>query len=147
MTTLLLNGRVHSPAQPDATAMAVRDGTVVWLGSDDVGRAQFPQAQTVDLQGGFVAPAFVDSHVHVTATGLTLVGLDAYTGESSHGATKSVYGVDPDGNEFEVMWMLPRADWGDMAQSATTERLDLAGEVARWGGRRTAGRVVEDAPA
>ena len=31
-----------------------------------------------------------------------------YTGESSHGATKSVYGADPDGNEFEVMWMLPR---------------------------------------
>ncbi|KUI22344.1 amidohydrolase [Mycobacterium sp. GA-2829] len=76
MTTLLLNGRVHSPAQPDATAMAVRDGTVVWLGSDDVGRVQFPDAETVDLDGGFVAPAFVDSHVHLTATGLTLIGLD-----------------------------------------------------------------------
>ncbi|KUI38385.1 amidohydrolase [Mycobacterium sp. IS-1496] len=76
MTTLLLNGRVHSPAQPDATAIAVRDGMVAWLGSDDVGRAQFPQAEIVDLDGGFVAPAFVDSHVHVTATGLTLVGLD-----------------------------------------------------------------------
>lgn len=76
MTTLLLNGRVHSPAQPDATAIAVRDGTVVWLGSDDIGRAQFPQADVVDLAGGFVAPAFVDSHVHLTATGLTLVGLD-----------------------------------------------------------------------
>lgn len=76
MTTLLLNGRVHSPSHPDATAMAVRDGTVVWLGSDDVGRAQFPQVETVDLDGGFVAPAFVDSHVHLTATGLTLVGID-----------------------------------------------------------------------
>ncbi|GFG54933.1 amidohydrolase [Mycolicibacterium agri] len=61
---------------PDATAMAVRDGTVVWLGSDDVGRAQFPDAETVDLDGAFVAPAFVDSHVHVTATGLMLAGLD-----------------------------------------------------------------------
>ena len=70
------NGRVHSPAMPDATAMAVRDGTVAWLGADDVGRAQFPDAQIVDLDGGFVAPAFVDSHVHLTATGLTLAGLD-----------------------------------------------------------------------
>ncbi len=61
---------------PDATAMAVRDGTVVWLGSDDVGHAQFPDAEFVDLDGGFVAPAFVDSHVHLTATGLALVGLD-----------------------------------------------------------------------
>jgi len=40
----------------------------------------------------------------------TLLALDGYTGESSHGATKSVYGKDPDGNEFEVMWMLPKAE-------------------------------------
>ncbi|MGV0718273.1 amidohydrolase [Mycolicibacterium sp. XJ662] len=76
MTDLLLNGRVHSPAMPDATALAVRDGVVAWLGSDDVGRAQFPDAQITDLDGAFVAPAFVDSHVHLTATGLTLIGLD-----------------------------------------------------------------------
>ena len=75
-THLLLNGRVHSPAMPDATAMAVRDGTVAWLGSDDVGRAQYPDAVITDLDGGFVAPAFVDSHVHTTATGLMLTGLD-----------------------------------------------------------------------
>ena len=74
--TLLVNGRVHSPTHPDASAMAVRDGVVVWLGSDDVGRDQFPEADLVDLDGGFVAPGFVDSHVHVTATGLTLTGLD-----------------------------------------------------------------------
>ncbi|GJF14223.1 amidohydrolase [Mycolicibacterium cyprinidarum] len=75
-TTLLLNGRVHSPSMPDATAMAVRDGIVAWLGSDDVGRSQFPDAEVTDLAGAFVAPAFVDSHVHTTATGLTLSGLD-----------------------------------------------------------------------
>jgi len=76
VTTLLLNGRVHSPAMPDATAMAVTDGIIAWLGTDDVGRQQFPDAEIVDLDGGFVAPAFVDSHVHLTATGLTLAGLD-----------------------------------------------------------------------
>ncbi len=61
---------------PDATAIAIRDGIVAWLGSDDVGRQQFPDAKIVDLDGGFVAPAFVDSHVHLTATGLMLAGLD-----------------------------------------------------------------------
>lgn len=75
-TTLLLGGRVHSPTHPDATALAVRDGVVAWLGSDAVGREQFPDATVIDLDGGFVAPAFVDSHVHLTATGLTLAGLD-----------------------------------------------------------------------
>src|SRR5258705_533164 len=57
-------------------ATAVSDGIVAWLGSDDVGRQQFPDAKIVDLDGGFVAPAFVDSHVHLIATGLTLAGLD-----------------------------------------------------------------------
>jgi len=75
-TTLLVNGRVHSPTHPDATAMAVRGDVVAWLGSDDVGRSQFPGAQVVDLDGGFVAPGFVDSHIHLSATGLTLSGLD-----------------------------------------------------------------------
>src|SRR3984885_11741228 len=56
--------------------MAVRDGVVAWLGSDDVGRSQFPGADVEDLDGGFVAPGFVDSHIHLTATGLTLCGLD-----------------------------------------------------------------------
>ncbi len=76
MTTLLTNGWVHSPSHPDATAIAVRDGVVVWLGNDTAGRAEFPRADVVDLDGGFVAPGFVDSHVHVTATGLSLTGLD-----------------------------------------------------------------------
>ncbi|ORW99439.1 amidohydrolase [Mycolicibacillus trivialis] len=76
MTTLLLGGRIHSPTHPDATAMAVRNGVVAWLGSDPVAREQFPHAEIVDLDGGFVAPGFVDSHIHVTATGLTLTGLD-----------------------------------------------------------------------
>jgi catechol-2,3-dioxygenase len=38
----------------------------------------------------------------------TLVRLDALVGQSDHGASKSLYGVDPDGNEFEVMWLVPR---------------------------------------
>ncbi len=76
MTTLLIRGRVHSPTHPGATAMAVRDGVVAWLGGDDIGRDQFPDAEIVELDGAFVTPAFVDSHVHVTGTGLTLTGLD-----------------------------------------------------------------------
>jgi len=56
--------------------MAVRDGVVAWLGSDDVGRAQFPEAEVTDLAEAFVAPAFVDSHIHLTATGLLMTGLD-----------------------------------------------------------------------
>ena len=88
----------------------------------------------------------VDTIEELEEARLTLAELEALTGESSHGATKSVYGRDPDGNEFEVMWMLPRAEWGRYEHEAPVERLDLAREVGTWGGRRTAGRVVvEDA--
>jgi catechol-2,3-dioxygenase len=59
---------------------------------------------------------------------------DALTGASDHGATKSVYGIDPDGNEFEVMWLVPRERWGEFEHSAPTRRLDLPAEIARWGG-------------
>lgn len=68
----------------------------------------------------------------------TMLELDAFRGESSHGATKSVYGEDPDGNEFEIMWMLPRAAWGEYESAAPVERLDLPAEVARWSGVGTA---------
>ncbi len=57
--------------------------------------------------------------------------LGAYTGESDHGATKSVYGHDPDGNEFEVMWMVPRDQWGEYERQAIVAPLDLAGELSR----------------
>jgi catechol-2,3-dioxygenase len=84
----------------------------------------------------------VDTIEDLERARLTLANLDAYTGESSHGATKSVYGKDPDGNEFEVMWMLPKAQWGDFVDAAPTERLDLPGEVRRWAGVRTAAELV-----
>jgi catechol-2,3-dioxygenase len=58
------------------------------------------------------------------------------TGESDHGATKSVYGLDPDGNEFEVMWMVPKELWGEYESAAPTARLDLQAELARFGAKR-----------
>jgi predicted amidohydrolase YtcJ len=75
-TELLVGGHVHSPSSPDATAMAVTDGMVVWLGADQPGRALHPDAEITELDGAFVAPAFVDAHVHVTGLGLTMTGLD-----------------------------------------------------------------------
>jgi catechol-2,3-dioxygenase len=75
----------------------------------------------------------------------SLAEAGAFTGESSHGATLSVYGVDPDGNEFEVMWMLPREEWGAYENQAPVERLDLDAEIARWSGVRTAWQLPDDA--
>jgi catechol-2,3-dioxygenase len=75
----------------------------------------------------------------------SLAEAGAFTGESSHGATLSVYGADPDGNEFEIMWMLPREQWGAYENQAPIERLDLDAEIAKWAGVRTGWQLPDDA--
>ena len=59
--------------------------------------------------------------------------LRALGGASDHGVSKSLYGKDPDGNEFEVMWQVPREAWGEFADQATVMPLDLDAELRRWG--------------
>ena len=76
MTSVLYrNGRVRSPADPFATALLVDGGTVAWVGSEGAADAMSADA-VVDLDDAWLAPAFVDAHVHATTTGLSLVGLD-----------------------------------------------------------------------
>jgi catechol-2,3-dioxygenase len=67
-----------------------------------------------------------------------LLEAGALGGESSHGATMSLYGSDPDGNEFEIMWMLPRHAWGEYEHRAVIERLDMDRELSEWSGVSTA---------
>src|ERR1700761_1825134 len=106
--------------------MAVRDGVVVWLGEDAAGRAEFPRADVVDLDGGFVSPGFVDSHVHVTATGLALVGLDLRAATSSEHVLRLVaeYGR---GTSAGLIW---GHGWDDtrwpQGRPPTTDELDAA---------------------
>ena len=83
----------------------------------------------------------VDTIDELAAARQTLAAAGALGGESSHGATLSLYGADPDGNELEVRWMLPRAEWGQYEDQAPIERLDLAAEVAKWSGVSTSGEL------
>ncbi len=59
--------------------------------------------------------------------------LGSLVGASDHGVSKSLYAKDPDGNEFEVMWDVPRDDWGADAKDAAVRPLDLEAELARYG--------------
>jgi predicted amidohydrolase YtcJ len=74
--TLLVADRIVTlgHARMDAHAALVRGSRVVWVG-DDPAQAPAHQAE-VDLSGCVVGPAFVDAHVHLTPTGLSLAGLD-----------------------------------------------------------------------
>lgn len=126
MTRLLLGGRIYSPSHPDATAMAVRGDVIAWLGSDQVGRAQFPDAEVVQLDGAFVAPAFVDSHVHVTSTGLVVTGLDLRAATSKAHCLRLIAehaATHPDGVVWGHGW--DQSVWADR-DTPTTAELDAA---------------------
>jgi predicted amidohydrolase YtcJ len=76
-TVLLRRGEVHSPADPFATAMVVEHGQVAWVGSEGAADAFADGVdEVIDLDGALVTPAFTDAHIHATATGLALTGLD-----------------------------------------------------------------------
>ena len=64
---------------------------------------------------------------------LTTAG--ALTGSSDHGTTKSLYGHDPDGIEFEIAWIVPADRLDDAARDARKRigRLDLGKEIDRYG--------------
>jgi catechol-2,3-dioxygenase len=57
-----------------------------------------------------------------------LVTAGALVGASDHGVNKSLYAVDPDGLEFEVMWLVPPQHWGDLEHQAIIEPLDIAAD-------------------
>lgn len=87
--TLLMNGRIYSPWTRDASALLISDGEVAWLGDDASARTMSAE-RTVDLDGALVIPAFVDAHVHVTDTGLSLSGLDLAAAGSLAEALRAV---------------------------------------------------------
>jgi catechol-2,3-dioxygenase len=65
-----------------------------------------------------------------------LAEVGALKGASDHGANKSLYAVDPDGLEFEVMFLVPATEWGDEENEAIIRPLDLSREVERFGADR-----------
>jgi predicted amidohydrolase YtcJ len=79
MRTLLVAAGVHPLTADDGSVTAPRalliDGDrITWLGADSANAP--PHDRVVDLDSGWVSPAFVDAHVHATGTGHVLSGVD-----------------------------------------------------------------------
>ena len=72
---------------------------------------------------------------------------DALVGASDHGSTKSLYGRDPDGLEFEIAWIVPAELLDDEALAArkTIRPLDLTREKQRYGAHTKGGVGVSHA--
>ncbi|MHC6221019.1 amidohydrolase [Arthrobacter sp. MMS24-S77] len=69
--TMYRNGSVYTAADPFATAMLVDGDTVAWVGSEQAATSITDSSmEVIDLRGALLAPGFVDSHMHLTETGI-----------------------------------------------------------------------------
>ncbi len=77
----------------------------------------------------------VDSLRDLEALTVRLAEARALVGSTDHGTTKSLYGHDPDGLEFEIAWIVPAdlLDDAAIAGRAVVRALDLSGEIERYG--------------
>ena len=125
------------------TVQETSDGRAVFLragGSDNhhdlglFGVGAVPRSQGAGLYHLAWQVDTIDELVEVRGR---LLEAGALKGESDHGVSKSIYAQDPDGVEFEVMWMVPESSWGSYATDAVVAPLQLAAEQSRWSGVAT----------
>lgn len=131
--TLYRNGSVYTAADPFATAMLVDGDTVAWVGSEQAATSIADASmEVIDLHGALVAPGFVDSHVHLTETGIALDALQLGGVRSAAGildaVAAAVAGSDADATVLGHGWDESR--WDDQALPGR-EELERAS-----GGRR-----------
>jgi len=105
------------------------------LGLFEVGDDAAPSTAGQESVGLYHLAWEVDTLAELERLAGVLVANDALTGMSDHGATKSLYGRDPDGLEFEIAWIVPAEHLDEAALEARRRirRLDLEREKERYG--------------
>ena len=89
------------------SAMAVRDGRIVYVGPDEGAlRLAGPATQRVDLGGKTVVPGFCDSHLHFAMFGLGLASTVDLTSAQNVDALLGTLAAHKDQTPFE--WILGR---------------------------------------
>ena len=120
------------------------------LGLFEVGRAAAPSAAGRGAVGLYHLAWEVDTLAELERVAQRLAAAGALVGASDHGTTKSLYGADPDGLEFEVVWVIPADLLDDAALAGRTSirPLDLAREKQRYGAETRGGLgISQPAPA
>jgi catechol 2,3-dioxygenase-like lactoylglutathione lyase family enzyme len=118
------------------------------LGLFELGPAAGPSLAGRATVGLYHLAWEVDTLETLERTATALAASGALVGSSDHGTTKSLYGKDPDGLEFEVVWIIPANLQDNDAREARKRigRLDLAREKVRYGAQ-TRGGVGISTPA
>ncbi len=77
----------------------------------------------------------VDTLETLERVAAALADAGGLVGTSDHGTTKSLYGKDPDGLEFEVCWLVPESFLTDEVIEAKSRMraLDIESDIERYG--------------
>lgn len=76
-TLILTGGHIIASGQPDATAMAMLDDKIIFVGNDEaVNTLKGPETKVIQLDGAVVVPGFNDSHCHLYGLGKALSEID-----------------------------------------------------------------------
>ncbi|MGB9336695.1 MAG: amidohydrolase [Candidatus Acidiferrales bacterium] len=76
---ILTNGDIYTgdPNRPRAEALAVREETIIAVGSnDEINRLRNSKTRVIDLHNQFAMPGFNDAHVHLAGAGLAKLSVD-----------------------------------------------------------------------
>jgi catechol-2,3-dioxygenase len=105
------------------------------LGLFQVGDAAEPSTAGQETVGLYHLAWEVDTLAELERLASALRTYGALTGMSDHGATKSLYGRDPDGLEFEIAWVVPAGRLDDETLDARKRirPLDIGREMERYG--------------
>jgi catechol-2,3-dioxygenase len=105
------------------------------LGLFGVGAQAGPSGAGRDTVGLYHLAWEVDTLADLERLAGTLAEAGALSGASDHSTTKSLYGHDPDGIEFEIAWIVPAdlLDEAALAGRTGIRPLDLAREIERYG--------------
>jgi predicted amidohydrolase YtcJ len=123
---LYRNGSVYTAADPFATAMLVDGDTVAWVGSEQAASSIADSSmEIIDLHGALVAPGFVDSHVHLTETGIALGSLQLGGIRSARQLLDAVAAAKGNGPLLGHGW--DESTWEDPALPAAEELEQAAG--------------------
>jgi predicted amidohydrolase YtcJ len=109
---------------PDAEAVAVTDGRIVFVGSVDDAEAHRGSAtRVIDVDGAVILPGLVDSHAHIQELGREKVQVDLVGVESEEEALARVarYSSDVAPGEWIVGWGWDEGAWAN--RYPTAERL------------------------
>ena len=118
------------------------------LGTFAIGEQAGPSTAGRSTVGLYHLAWEVDTLAELQRLAQVLSQHGALAGASDHGTTKSLYAHDPDGNEFEVAWVVPLdlLDQTALESRSSIRPLDLAGEIARYGADTPGGVGISHHP-